>query len=61
MHATDPAVHPVKRDVVRGAVEDAAWSYADPLESMLKARAHVCFDASKVEVVELARDARPRR
>jgi uncharacterized protein (DUF427 family) len=39
-----------------GAVEDAGWSYEDPLESMLKARGNVCFDASKVEVVELARD-----
>jgi uncharacterized protein (DUF427 family) len=38
------------------AVEDVAWSYADPLESMLKARDHLCFDASKVEVLELAGD-----
>jgi uncharacterized protein (DUF427 family) len=36
------------------AVEDAGWSYEDPLESMLKARGHVCFDASKVEISELA-------
>ena len=36
------------------AIEDAAWSYEDPLESMLTARGDVCFDASKVEVLELA-------
>ena len=41
-----------------GAVEDAGWSYEDPLESMLKARGNVCFDASKVEVVELASPTR---
>jgi uncharacterized protein (DUF427 family) len=34
-------------------VEDVAWSYAQPLESMLAARDMVCFDASKVEVAEL--------
>jgi uncharacterized protein (DUF427 family) len=33
-------------------IEDAAWSYEAPLESMLKARGNVCFDATKVEVVE---------
>ena len=38
------------------AIEDVAWSYADPLESMLTARDNVCFDASKVEVLELAGD-----
>ena len=37
-------------------VEDVGWSYAEPLESMLKARDNVCFDASKVEVLELAGD-----
>jgi uncharacterized protein (DUF427 family) len=39
-----------------GAIEDAGWSYRDPLESMLATRGHVSFDASKVEVRELARD-----
>ena len=39
-----------------GTVEDVGWSYADPLESMLKARDHVSFDASKVEVLELTGD-----
>ena len=39
-----------------GAIEDAGWSYEDPLESMLKARDNVCFDASKVDVLELAGD-----
>jgi uncharacterized protein (DUF427 family) len=39
-----------------GAIEDAGWSYEDPLESMLKARGHVSFDASKVEVREVAGD-----
>ena len=34
-------------------IEDAAWSYGAPLESMLVARGNVCFDASKVEVSEL--------
>ena len=38
------------------AIEDAAWSYEAPLESMLGARGHVCFDASKVDVSELALD-----
>jgi uncharacterized protein (DUF427 family) len=38
------------------AIEDAAWSYADPLESVLGTRGHVCFDDTKVEVRELARD-----
>jgi uncharacterized protein (DUF427 family) len=33
--------------------EDVAWSYEEPLESMLSARGNVCFDASKVEVIEL--------
>jgi uncharacterized protein (DUF427 family) len=37
-------------------IEDVAWSYADPLESMLTARGHVCFDADKVQVRELAGD-----
>jgi uncharacterized protein (DUF427 family) len=37
-------------------IEDVAWSYVEPLESMLGARDHVCFDASKVEVSELALD-----
>jgi uncharacterized protein (DUF427 family) len=37
-------------------VEDVAWSYDEPLESMLPARDTVCFDASKVEVSELALD-----
>jgi len=37
-------------------VEDVAWSYEEPLESMLAARGHVSFDASKVEVSELALD-----
>jgi uncharacterized protein (DUF427 family) len=37
-------------------VEDVAWSYEEPLESMLAARGHVSFDASKVEVIELALD-----
>jgi uncharacterized protein (DUF427 family) len=35
-------------------IEDVAWSYQEPLESMLAARDNVCFDASKVEVSELA-------
>ena len=39
-----------------GAIEDVAWSYKDPLESMLTARGHVSFDAGKVEVLELAGD-----
>jgi uncharacterized protein (DUF427 family) len=39
-----------------GAIEDVAWSYGQPLESMLSARGHVCFDDTKVEVRELARD-----
>jgi uncharacterized protein (DUF427 family) len=34
-------------------IEDVAWSYEDPLESMLAARGHLSFDASKVEVSEL--------
>ena len=38
------------------AIEDVAWSYGDPLESMLSARGTVCFDDTKVEVRELARD-----
>ena len=37
-------------------VEDVAWSYEEPLESMLAAPGHVTFDASKVEVSELALD-----
>jgi uncharacterized protein (DUF427 family) len=37
-------------------VEDVAWSYEEPLESMLAARGRVSFDASKVEVTELALD-----
>jgi uncharacterized protein (DUF427 family) len=37
-------------------IEDVAWSYDEPLESMLPARDTVCFDASKVEVRELALD-----
>jgi uncharacterized protein (DUF427 family) len=35
-------------------IEDVGWSYENPLESMLAARGGVCFDASKVEVRELA-------
>lgn len=35
-------------------VEDVAWSYEEPFESMLTARGHVSFDAGKVEVRELA-------
>jgi uncharacterized protein (DUF427 family) len=35
-------------------IEDVAWSYVEPLESMLAARDTVCFDASKVQVSELA-------
>jgi uncharacterized protein (DUF427 family) len=35
-------------------IEDAAWSYEDPLESVLKARGNVCFDAKKVEVREIS-------
>jgi uncharacterized protein (DUF427 family) len=35
-------------------IEDVAWSYDEPLESMLAARDRVCFDPSKVEVSELA-------
>jgi uncharacterized protein (DUF427 family) len=35
-------------------IEDVAWSYGDPLESMLTARGTVCFDDTKVEVRELA-------
>jgi uncharacterized protein (DUF427 family) len=34
-------------------IEDAAWSYQDPLESMLKARGNLCFDGEKVEVREV--------
>jgi len=37
-------------------IEDVAWSYDEPLESMLAARDMLCFDASKVEVSELAVD-----
>ncbi len=37
-------------------IEDVAWSYDEPLESMLPARDAVSFDASKVEVRELALD-----
>ena len=37
-------------------VEDVAWSYEEPLESMLVARGHLSFDATKVEVNELALD-----
>jgi uncharacterized protein (DUF427 family) len=37
-------------------IEDVAWSYDEPLESMLAARDKLCFDASKVEVSELALD-----
>jgi uncharacterized protein (DUF427 family) len=37
-------------------IEDVAWSYEEPLESMLAARGHVSFDATKVEVTELALD-----
>ncbi len=37
-------------------VEDVAWSYEEPLESMLVARGHLSFDATKVEVTELALD-----
>jgi uncharacterized protein (DUF427 family) len=35
-------------------VDDVAWSYEAPLESMLVARGNVCFDAEKVEVREAA-------
>ena len=28
-------------------IEDAAWSYEDPLEDTLKARSHLCFDAAE--------------
>jgi uncharacterized protein (DUF427 family) len=35
-------------------IEDVAWSYEEPLESMLSARGYVCFDAGKVEVAESA-------
>jgi len=35
-------------------IEDAAWSYEEPLESMLTARGYVCFDAGKVELAESA-------
>ena len=35
-------------------IEDVAWSYQEPLESMLAAHGNVCFDAGKVEVVETA-------
>jgi uncharacterized protein (DUF427 family) len=34
-------------------IEDAAWSYEEPLEAMTKARGNICFDAAKVEVVEV--------
>ena len=34
-------------------IDDAAWSYEDPLESMLTASGLVCFDAEKVEVREV--------
>ena len=34
-------------------LEDVAWSYEEPLESILAARDMLCFDASKVEVSEL--------
>jgi uncharacterized protein (DUF427 family) len=34
-------------------IDDVAWSYSEPLESMLAARDMVCFDASKVDVAEL--------
>jgi len=34
-------------------IDDAAWSFEDPLESVLKARGNVCFDAEKVEVREV--------
>ena len=37
-------------------IEDVAWSYDEPLESMFPARDMLCFDASKVEVSELAVD-----
>jgi uncharacterized protein (DUF427 family) len=37
-------------------LEDIAWSYDEPLESMLAARDRVCFDPSKVEVSEMALD-----
>jgi len=37
-------------------IEDVAWFYEEPLESILAARDMVCFDASKVEVSELALD-----
>jgi len=34
-------------------IDDAAWSFEDPLESVLKACGNVCFDAEKVEVREV--------
>ena len=36
-----------------GDVEDAAWSYEEPLEAMTKAAGFVSFDAAKVEVLEV--------
>jgi uncharacterized protein (DUF427 family) len=37
-----------------GDVEDAAWSYEEPLEAMTKAQGFVSFDAAKVDVLEVA-------
>ena len=34
-------------------VEDAAWSYEEPLEAMIGARGYVAFDAEKVDVREV--------
>ena len=45
-----PVQGPRRRTGRSTAIEDVAWSYEEPLESMLAARGHVCFDASKVEV-----------
>ena len=35
-------------------VEDVGWSYEQPLEAMEKARGHVAFDETKVEIREVA-------
>ena len=53
-HDRRPAPTRARRRTGRSAASrTSGWSYADPLESMLKARGHVSFDASKVEVLEL--------
>jgi uncharacterized protein (DUF427 family) len=38
-------------------VEDAGWSYEEPLEAMAKAPGHVCFDDAKVQVSSSLGDA----